>query len=116
MKKLVLLVVIIIFLITLVGTGTAMAIGPYKAIYKNPNLEEGIYGDMLLLQTNPDGYFVQWFEWHGYKHFILQCTDGMNPDAIASKLSEGWVEWSPGNVSDPRYDPCNGNEYIYKGN
>ena len=37
MKKLILLGVIIIFLITLVGTGTVMAMGPHKAVGKNPN-------------------------------------------------------------------------------
>ena len=113
MKKLALLGVIIIFLITLVGTGTAMAIGPYKAIGKNPNLNnfDLIWPTALDLKTNPDGDFVQWF--HDV-HYICQCTDGMNPDAIASKLSEGWKLWYPDPVNDPRYEWCS--EYIYKMN
>jgi len=111
MKKLVLLG-IIIFLITLLGTGTAMAIGPYKAIGKNPNLYDFSYmgGSALDLQTNPDGDFVQWYF---NRHYICQCTDGMNPDAIDSKISEGWIIWHPAE-SDPRFQWCN--EYIYKMN
>jgi len=109
MKKLILLGVIV-FLITLVGTGTAMADGPYKAIGKNPNLYDFSYmgGAALDLQTNPDGDFVQWY--FG-RHYICQCTDDMNPDAIASKISEGWFIWHP-KVGDPRLDWCS--EYIIK--
>ncbi len=105
MKKLVLLGVITIFLITLLGTGTAMAIGPYKAIGKNPNI---IPFPELSLKTNPDGDFVEWFH---NKHYICQCTKDMNPDAIVSKLSEGWIIWQPAE-DDPRYEWCK--EYIYK--
>ncbi|GAH87057.1 unnamed protein product [marine sediment metagenome] len=112
MKKLALLGVIIIFLITLLGSGTAMAIGPYKAIGKNPNLYDFGYmgGDALDLQTNPDGDFVQWYF---NKQELCQCTDGMNPDAIESKLNAGWILWHP-LAGDPRYGWCIGNEYIYK--
>lgn len=113
MKKSILLGVIIIFLITLLGTGTAMAIGPYKAIDKNPNLYDlsGRWPTALVLKTNPDGDFVQWYK---DRHYIFQCTDCMNPDAIESKLSEGWTLWSPADKSYIRYDWCSGNEYIRK--
>ena len=110
MKRLVLLGVITIFLITLVGTGTVMAMGPYKAIGKNPNLNDfsDKWPTALDLQTNPNGDFVQWYQ---NRHYICQCTDGMNPDAIASKLSEGWFIWHPAE-NDPRHDWCS--EYIIK--
>jgi len=110
MKKLIILLGVIVFLITLLGTGTAIADGPYKAVDKNPNLYnyDYLWKTALDLKTNPGGDFVQWFR---DDHYICQCTDGINPDAIASKISEGWFIWHPAE-SDPRYLWCS--EYIIK--
>lgn len=114
MKKLILFGIIAAFLVVLVGT--AVAKGPYNqnAINKNPNLYDfsSRWSTALDLQTNPDGDFVQWFH---NRHYICQCTDGMNSDAIVSKKSEGWFIWHPADSdSDPRYDWCSNHEYIIK--
>lgn len=108
MKKLILFGAIAVFLLTSVGIVAAK--GPYKAIGKNPNLNDfsEIWPTALDLQTNPDGDFVQWYRG---RHYICQCTDGMNSDAIASKLSEGWFIWHPA-TDDPRHEWCS--EYIIK--
>ncbi|MBZ9577695.1 hypothetical protein KJA13_01515 [Patescibacteria group bacterium] len=112
MKKLILFGAIAVFLMASIGT--VVAKGPYNpnAIDKNPNLNDfsEIWPTALDLQTNLDGDFVQWFH---NRHYICQCTDGMNPDAIASKLSEGWFIWHPA-TDDPRYEWCSNHEYIIK--
>lgn len=101
-----------ITLFLMASVGIAAAKGPYNAnaIGKNPNIND--YSDhwptALDLKTNADGDFVQWYR---NRHYICQCTDGVNPDAINSKLSEGWFIWHPAE-SDPRYEWCS--EYIIK--
>lgn len=108
MKKVILFGIVTLSL--LASIGIAAAKGPYKAIGKNPNLYDynDFWSTALDLKTNLDGDFVQWYQ---NKHYICQCTDGMNEDAISDKSSEGWFIWHPA-TSDPRYGWCN--EYIIK--
>lgn len=59
-------------------------------------------GNALEIKNQDGQKFVQW--WEGV-HCVCQCTDGMNPDALQSKLNDGWVQWTAGS-GDPRYDWC----------
>ena len=108
MKKAILLGIVTLSLMASIGIVAAK--GPYNATGKNPNLHDydNLWPTALDLQTNSDGDFVQWYR---DRHYICQCTADMNPDAINSKLSEGWFIWHPA-ASDPRHVWCN--EYIIK--
>ena len=65
-------------------------------------------GDALEIKNKNGEIFVQW--WRGV-HCVCQCTEGMNLNAKASKLSDGWLLWSPG-TSDPRYGWCGSHEFV----
>ena len=109
MKKIILSIVILTMLV--MSVSTVFAKGPYKAVGKNPNLIDfnHLWATALDL-TTADGKFVQWFH---DKQYVCQCTDGMNPDAIASKQSEGWTLWNP-STTDPRYEWCPNHKFIYR--
>lgn len=104
MKKVLMSLLVFLLMATVVFGG-----GPYNAIGKNPNLIDfsGLWPTALDLRTNGED-FVQWYRG---RHYICQCTADMNPDAVASKLGEGWVLWHPA-ADDPRFGWCQ--EYIYK--
>ena len=100
----------------------AFAKGPYKSL---DHRNDGVSTDgsthilanwaaqtALEIKNKGGEKFVQWYRG---RHSIWQCTEGMNPDAIQSKLDEGWKLWSPG-TSDPRYDWCGNNIFIGKVN
>ncbi len=98
MKKLVLLGVIIIFLITFVGTGTAMAQpGPWKS--KNSKVEvvdpspaSHRKGESLLRLWTGDGGFQLWITGNRELHCVYKL-EGHNS-------GNGWTSstWMPGYV------------------
>ena len=114
MKKLLITLIVFVMAMTIV-----MAIGPYNSL---KHRQDGVspdgsthvlanwLGDALELKNKGGEKFVQWFNG---KQYIVHCTDGMNPDAIDSKLGEGWTIWHP-STSDPRYDWCPNHEFIYR--
>lgn len=95
MKKLVLLGLITIFLIILVGTGTAMAKpepGPWKS--QSGKVEEIPYGDETLLKLyTGDGGFQLWITGDREWHCVYKPADKFGD-------KPGWSKsvWAPGFV------------------
>jgi len=91
----------------------AFAKGPYKSLAHRKDVGHiltNFAGDALDIKNKNGEKFVQWYRGD---HYVCQCTDGMNLDAIASKQSEGWQIWHP-STTDPRYEWCPNHEFIYK--
>lgn len=120
MKKI--LMALFVISVLVMSANIVMAKGPYKSLDHRQDgvssngtthILEDWLGDALEIKNKNGEKFVQWFNG---KQYVVHCTAGMNPDAIASKVSEGWKLWNPG-PTDPRDGWCPDNEpFIYRMN
>ncbi len=104
MKKAI--IALLVLAILVMSVSVVMAKGPYKSLAHRKDGEHVLTdfaGDALDIKNKGGEKFVQWFNG---KQYVCQCTDGMNPGAIASKQSDDWFLWTWIQSTDPRYNWC----------